>query len=454
MSQLSFIHASDLHLGSPLETDAGGVADVRAAVNEATYRACERIVDRALAEAVNFVVFSGDLYDKASRSVRANQFINEQFSRLAEEDIQVFLIYGNHDPFGAGHEFFDFPENVTRFPSAEPESAVVEENGRTIARVLGQSYRTRHEDRSMYTYFTPSDQEVPNIGLLHTALDPESNRYVPCSAAELREKTDIDYWALGHRHGLDVYPGRPLLAYPGTPQGRSIDEAGPGGCLLVEPATGSAPELTFLPTSEVVWVNRSIDLTGRDEIESVGDLESLLETEARKLLDGGHAELVAERSKASGIDYNAPDYELRGFICRWTLQGRCPVHQQITGRKTEVRNQLTEALREHLGAGSPFVWTESLRFQTARQLPELDELLEKDEVYRELQQIVEEFRGDAAQLEELVELCGKQREFTEDSEDLREGQFQLTREQLEAYLLQARDRVIDKLYERGREHVD
>ncbi len=61
---MRFIHASDLHIDSPLRGldryDGAPVERLRTA----TRSALERLVDKAVAERVDFVLLAGDIYDR------------------------------------------------------------------------------------------------------------------------------------------------------------------------------------------------------------------------------------------------------------------------------------------------------------------------------------------------------------------------------------------------------
>lgn len=72
-----FVHAADLHLGSPLETRDVESEQLQRYLRDATYTAFERIVDLTIEEAVDFILVAGDLYDQKNRSVRANEFLGE-----------------------------------------------------------------------------------------------------------------------------------------------------------------------------------------------------------------------------------------------------------------------------------------------------------------------------------------------------------------------------------------
>jgi len=93
---VKFLHTADLHLGSPLDGLGAANRELQQDLQAATYDAFRRLVTVAIQEAVEFVVVAGDLYDRESRSVRANQFadVAEVDRRLDEiesrkEEIEV-----------------------------------------------------------------------------------------------------------------------------------------------------------------------------------------------------------------------------------------------------------------------------------------------------------------------------------------------------------------------------
>ncbi len=94
---MRFIHASDLHLDSPLRgLDRYEGAPVER-LRTATRAALERLVDRALDEPVDFLLLAGDLYDRDWQDFHTGLFFREQMARLNRADIRVFIVQGNHD---------------------------------------------------------------------------------------------------------------------------------------------------------------------------------------------------------------------------------------------------------------------------------------------------------------------------------------------------------------------
>ena len=71
MKQISFIHAADLHLDSPMVGLKYLPANILSRVRESTFAALEKLTAAAIDRNVDFVVLAGDLYDGEDRSLRA-----------------------------------------------------------------------------------------------------------------------------------------------------------------------------------------------------------------------------------------------------------------------------------------------------------------------------------------------------------------------------------------------
>lgn len=97
---MRFLHAADLHIDSPLRGleryDGAPVERLRTA----TRSAFERLVDKALAEKVDFLLLAGDIYDRDWQDFHTGLFFREQMVRLGRGGIRVFIVQGNHDAQG------------------------------------------------------------------------------------------------------------------------------------------------------------------------------------------------------------------------------------------------------------------------------------------------------------------------------------------------------------------
>ena len=431
-----FLHLADLHLGSQLTAQQHESADADEVLQNAIYTAVERLFDVAIDEAVDFVVIAGDLYDEDARSVRANTFLREQFERLETEAIPAYLTYGNHDPVGSAPTYVELPENVHEFDHEEPEEVLYPDADAPLARIWGQSYRDRHESRSMYRQFTPADDRIPNIGVLHTGLDPDGRRYVPVSRRKLERKAEIHYWALGHIHDARVYTTAQPIAYPGIPQGRKITEPGLGGGLLVELDEGGTVDLEFVPTSPVVWQQVDVDVSGAAH-ESIPDLVRAVErtaddvTPPTNLFDGTP---VSVRDPGWGID---------GYVCRFRLTGNGPAHAMLAS-DPEAIVELTTRLRRTLSSRTPFCWTETVRDATGPPVPSIEELRGTDPVIDEFLAMAANFDSEAVR-EVFGDRVGMAWEPVDDHEDVRPDQLPLTADRLDALVDRAQRRVLEEL---------
>ena len=112
---MKFIHASDLHLDSPLR----GLDDYEEAPKErirsATRDAVENLLDLAVKEQVSFIVLAGDLADGDWKDSQTMLWSTNQFRRLLKEEIQVYTITGNHDTQNQLSKYISQLENVQEF---------------------------------------------------------------------------------------------------------------------------------------------------------------------------------------------------------------------------------------------------------------------------------------------------------------------------------------------------
>jgi DNA repair protein SbcD/Mre11 len=137
LTRISFIHAADLHLDSPFKGITSAVPSKLAErVKESSFTSLKRIIDTAIERKVDFVLFAGDIYDSAHRSIRAQMKFRKEMERLQEMDIAVFLIHGNHDYLVAKGNRIDLPRNVYVF-SERVEKVPFIKNNVTIAYIYG-----------------------------------------------------------------------------------------------------------------------------------------------------------------------------------------------------------------------------------------------------------------------------------------------------------------------------
>lgn len=372
---LSFVHAADLHLGSPFAGIGTVDEDVAARLRHATVQAFENLVDLCLARRVDFLLVAGDVYDSANRTLAAQLAFLDGLRRLAAAGIYSYVAHGNHDPLDGWASSLAWPERVHIFGGAVVESVVYERDGAAKAIIHGISHAHGGVRANLARDFRRHEAPVFQIGLLHCNLgDTGHQPYAPCSLADLSQ-ANLDYWALGHVHTRGVFSTAcPVVAYPGNLQGRHVNEAGPRGCFLVQVNDDKAVHVEFVALDAVRWscVQVAIDDLGTEE-ELVCALEEAL----------GRVQEVAEG---------------RPSVCRLAVVGRGPLHRALIRRG--YADDLLARARTKGSALSPPVWTDALEVRT-RPPVDLEALRRQEDAVGDCLRLIEEYRGDEARREVL-----------------------------------------------------
>lgn len=267
MTTSRFLHAADLHLGSPLKSLGTQVsAEIHEEAKRLANSVFQNLVNVAKSEQVDFVVLAGDIYDLADRDPGAQIRVTLGLRQLTEAGIKVFLVHGNHDPLTPDYlSGSSLPDGVFVFPADEVTSHVVTMSNGAEVTVAGISYKTSAEESNLSRLFSQLTGKTI-VGVLHTNVggDSQHGNYAPCSIADL-ESSPVHYWALGHIHGRQVHrTPNGFWAYPGNLQGRSskATECGPKGVLIVEvDDDGSIEAPRFVPCDELRFERLRIDLS-------------------------------------------------------------------------------------------------------------------------------------------------------------------------------------------------
>lgn len=273
-----FIHCGDLHLGSPFYDIASIDERWQRIVGNAPMRAFQKIVQMAIDKQVQAVLISGDVYTSANHNLTAQLDYVRLLHKLAQNNIQVFAVLGNHDPLEAWKAKIPFPPNVHVFSTDEVERVPLVVQGEEVAAVYGQSYAKSEQRENLAWNFSRTSADKYAIALLHTQVGGQST-YAPCSLTELKE-SGMDYWALGHVHAHQVLCEKPYVVYAGNPQGLDCTETGPRGCYLVEVGPYGTVDMEFIDTSIVRWESADVSIDG---IESVSELREAVRLAKEKI---------------------------------------------------------------------------------------------------------------------------------------------------------------------------
>ena len=82
MKKITFIHAADLHLDSPMTGLSHLPKKIFERIKESTFAALKTLTEAAIEQQVDFVILAGDLFDEEDRSVRAQTRLRKEMMRL------------------------------------------------------------------------------------------------------------------------------------------------------------------------------------------------------------------------------------------------------------------------------------------------------------------------------------------------------------------------------------
>jgi DNA repair protein SbcD/Mre11 len=274
---MRFLHTSDWHLGRRFHSED---------LIPAQEAFLDHLVDTARSEDVDAVLVAGDIYDRAIPSLDAVRLFNRALHQLADLDVPIVMISGNHDSahrLGVGSSLFaragihlrtdpdtcdvpvlledaDGPVAVYGIPYLEPSMVHTQLDAESASHhaVLTAALDRIHADltnrqpagtRSVviaHAFVTPGTIHNEVRGMEES--DSERDLSVGGVAHAGADVFDgIDYVALGHLHGPQKVTDR--IHYSGSPLAYSFSEAAHTKSLtLVDLTTrGTAPALKRLP---------------------------------------------------------------------------------------------------------------------------------------------------------------------------------------------------------------
>lgn len=225
---IKFFHLGDLHIGKKVN-GFSMIDDQRFILNQ--------IIDMAVEKSIDFILISGDLYDRTVPNIEAIALADEFLTRLINRGIKVYVISGNHDSadrlsfaskivensglyiyskFDGNVHYYDFDDNIRIYmlPFVRPVDV-----------------RRFYEDKNIDSYDSACRAVIDGIDL-------DSSKFNIIMAhqfllgADICESEEVfigslysvnadifkefDYVALGHLHGPQKVGGREECRYSGS----------------------------------------------------------------------------------------------------------------------------------------------------------------------------------------------------------------------------------------------
>jgi len=217
---VSFLHAADLHLGLRVTRfdpkTAGHVREARFQALDALLLHAQRLAQDGK---LDYLLIAGDLFDDHAVD---REIARRAFKMFHEKSpVPVYVLPGNHDPLLSGGVW-------DREPWSGATSGRVQLLRRREPVAVGQNAtlypcpverKTSLDDPT--AWIEPNSQGGIRIGVAHGSLKVRSDLPLDdhlISRHAVREH-GLDYLALGHWHGRNLYPdpdGLDRTAYPGV----------------------------------------------------------------------------------------------------------------------------------------------------------------------------------------------------------------------------------------------
>ncbi len=249
---MKLLHFADLHLGVDNYGSMDAASGVSSRVND-VLRALDTIVDRAIEDRVDAVLFAGDAYKNRDPNATLQREFAKRIHRLARAEIPTVLLAGNHDlPAVHGRaaptEIYDvldipfvyvcrFIEYLTVDTNSGPLQIVAVPWVNRSTFMAHESYKTLADqrlDEAITDVITTEvahlsrrlDPEVPSVLLAHVSLDGavfglERSIMLGNDIRLARDDLKVsafDYVALGHIHKHQVMRLNPPIIYAGSPE--------------------------------------------------------------------------------------------------------------------------------------------------------------------------------------------------------------------------------------------
>jgi DNA repair protein SbcD/Mre11 len=296
---IRILHLSDIHMGSGF---AHGRTNPETGLNtrlEDFVSTLRRCIDRAIADPVDLVLFSGDAFPDATPPPVVQQAFASQFRRLADAHIPTVLLVGNHDQHSQGqggaslsiYRTLGVPRFVVgdrlethRIQTQHGDIQVI-----TLPWLTKSTLLTRPEteglsmaevnqllvDRlkvALEGEIRRLDPTIPTVLLAHLMVDAAfygAERFLAVGKGftiplTLLTRPCFSYVALGHVHRHQILCEQPPVVYPGSIERVDFsEEKEEKGYVLVE-LDRESTRVEFCPLPVRHFRTIEIDLTNQD----------------------------------------------------------------------------------------------------------------------------------------------------------------------------------------------
>jgi exonuclease SbcD len=347
---LKILHFADLHLGVETYGRINPDTGLSTRLND-FLAALDQIVDYALGNGVDLVLFCGDAYKSREPSQTQQREFAKRINRLATSGIPIFLLVGNHDlPNAVGKatttEIFDTLAVKNVYVSNRPDIYRIATNGGIVQMASlpwprRSALLSKEETKNLNFEQMRQllQQKLTNIIAAHaTRIDPSlpsllaahvwvsGSRVGSESAMTIGQEHVLllsnvanpafDYVALGHIHRHQALSENPPVVYAGSLQWVDFNEEGDDkGFYLVEidsakPSGERLVSFDFHPVEGRRFLTINADI-GLEEVDPTSAVLRAIAGQDKKVKD---AIVRLQVSLPAEIEGQLRDSEIRGAL--------------------------------------------------------------------------------------------------------------------------------------------
>lgn len=268
---MMIIHCADIHLDSPMESKLNKEKSHKR--RDELLENFKEMVDYAREEKVEIIMIAGDMFDdvKKSMRVKTKKYILELIRK--NKEIDFLYLKGNHD-MNDFLENEEIPENLKLFEE--------EWKSYRYGNVVITGVELIKNNKNIFKKLSLNYEDC-NIVMLHGQIDKSVNKKDKAEVIYINElkNKNIDYLALGHIHKREEekLDNRGIYAYCGCLEGRSFDECGEKGFILLDIDDGKI-ERKFIKHSKRTIHQIEIDV---EKIETQNQLEEEIDKKIKEI---------------------------------------------------------------------------------------------------------------------------------------------------------------------------
>ncbi len=309
---MKIVHFADLHLGVENYGHINPETGLSTRFEDFT-RAFDQLIEYAINEKVDLVLFCGDAYKSREPTQTQQREFAKRIKRLSENGIPVFLLVGNHDlPNAIGRatstEIFDTLSVQNVYVSNKPSiTKITTNNGiiqiASLPWLRRSSLLTREELKTLNTedlknkleevltriiakHVKELDPKLPSILAAHvwiTGTQPGSEKSMSLGMEHgllLSNVTNpaFDYVALGHVHKQQILSTNPPVIYSGSMERVDFgEEADDKGFYTVDIKSDSAGKRIVNYVFHTIAGRRFITITAKIEPEEMNPTDKVVQ---------------------------------------------------------------------------------------------------------------------------------------------------------------------------------